>query len=148
MCPHVSTVSFNQMTLWPSDRDRAAFDLMKMGRASWRHMAIGELFDRSHLKCKSRKCCDFDRVDSGPHNRPCDIIQRYNPTAMQPPRHLYIRTVWEHSPTRKKRMEMMTINYRWAVRICVTAPIYLPGPTNPWALHLPTPCHVAPHTGV
>ena len=26
---------------------------------------------------------------------------------------------------------------------------HLPGPTNPWALQMPTPsCHVAPHTGV
>ena len=73
---------------------------------------------------------------------------QYNPTPMHPPRHLHIRTVWEHSPTRKKRMEMMTINYREVVPICVTAPIHLPGPTNPWALHLPTFCHVAPHTGV
>ena len=64
---------------------------------------------------------------------------RLNPTPMQSPRHLLIRTVGEDRPTRKKRMEMMTIKYRGAVRICVTAPIYLPGPTDPWALHLPTP---------
>ena len=58
---------------------------------------------------------------------------------VQSPRHLHIRNVWEHSPTRKKIMEMAFIKDRGAVRICVTAPIYLPGPTNPWALHTPIP---------
>ena len=57
---------------------------------------------------------------------------------MMPPHHLHIRNVWEHSPTRKKIMEMASIKHRGAVRICVTAPIYLLGPTNPWALHLST----------
>ena len=58
---------------------------------------------------------------------------------MRSPRHLHIRNVWEHSTTRKKIIEMSTIKHTRVVRICVTAPIYLPGPTNPWALHLPTP---------
>ena len=57
---------------------------------------------------------------------------------MRPPHHLHIRTVWEHSPTREKIIEMATIKDRGAVRICVIARIYLPRPTNPWALHLPT----------
>ena len=65
----VSTVSFDQITSWPSDRDRAAFERTKIGRSSWHHMAIGELFDRGHLKYKSRTWCDFDRVDSGPRDR-------------------------------------------------------------------------------
>ena len=65
---------------------------------------------------------------------------------MRPPHHLHIRNVWEHSPTRKKIIEIVTIKDRGAVHICVTAPIYLPGPTNPWALHLPTPLpRGAPH---
>ena len=65
---------------------------------------------------------------------------------VMPPRHRHIRNVWEHSPTRKKIMEMASIKARGAVRIFVTASIYLPGPTNPWALHLPTPLpRGAPH---
>ena len=67
---------------------------------------------------------------------------------MRPPRHMHIRNVWEHSPTRKKIIEIATIKDRGAIRICVTAPIYLPGPTNPWALHMPTPLLCgAPHGG-
>ena len=65
----VSTVSFDQIKLLPSDRDRAAFEGTKIGRSSWRHVAIGERFDHGHLKFKSRMCCDFDRVDSGPRDR-------------------------------------------------------------------------------
>ena len=67
---------------------------------------------------------------------------------MRSPHHMHIRNVWEHSPTQKRIIEMVTIKDRGVVRICVTAPMYLPGPTNPWALHLPTPCHVTPLTGV
>ena len=50
----VSTVSFDQIKSWPSDRNRAAFERMKIGRSSWRHMAIGERFHHGHLKYKSR----------------------------------------------------------------------------------------------
>ena len=65
---------------------------------------------------------------------------------MMSPRCLQIKNLWEHSPTRKRIIEMTTIKDRGAVRICVTAPIYLPGPTNLWAVHLPTPLpRGAPH---
>ena len=48
------------------------------------------------------------------------------------------KTPGEHSPTRRKRRRIARIKGRGAVSICVTAPIILPGPTNTWALHLPT----------
>ena len=48
------------------------------------------------------------------------------------------KTPWEHSPTRRKRRRIACIKRRGAVRICVTAPIYLPRPTNLWTLHMPT----------
>ena len=47
----------------------AQFERMKIGRSSWLHVAIGERFDRGHLKYKSRTCYDFDCVDSGPRNQ-------------------------------------------------------------------------------
>ena len=45
----------------------------------------------------------------------------------------------EHSPTRRKTAKFTHIKCRGAVSLCVTAPIILPGPTIPWALHLPAP---------
>ena len=47
----------------------ARFERMQIGRSSWCHVAIGERFDCGHLKYKSRTCCDFDRVDSGPRDQ-------------------------------------------------------------------------------
>ena len=71
---------------------------------------------------------------------------RLDPTPTARPRCLHKLNSAGHSPTRNKRRRIVTIKDRRAVRICVTAPIYLPGPTNPWALHLPTPLpHGAPH---
>ena len=58
---------------------------------------------------------------------------------MRPPCHLHITNVLQHSPTWKKIIEISTIKDRGGVHICVTVPIYLRGPTNHWALHLPTP---------
>ena len=50
-----------------------------------------------------------------------------------------------YSPTWRKTRKLGRIKGRGAVSTCVTTPIILPGPTNPWALHLPDPpCHVAP----
>ena len=45
-------------------------------------------------------------------------------------------------PHGEKGRHWRILKGRGAVRICVTAPIILPGPTIPWALHLPTslPC--------
>ena len=45
----------------------------------------------------------------------------------------------EHSPTRKKKGEIVSIKARAVYHKCVTGPILLPGPTNLWALHLPAP---------
>ena len=51
-----------------------------------------------------------------------------------------------HSPTRRKTWRFAHIKGRGAVSDCVTAPIILLEPTNPWALHLPTPLpRGAPH---
>ena len=62
------------------------------------------------------------------------------------PRRLHRLDSVGHSPTRNKRRRISTIKHRGAVRICVTSPIYLPGPNNMWALHLPTPLpRGAPH---
>ena len=75
-------------------------------------------------------------MDSGPRDRRlCNMIRCLKS------RHVTytLRHETGHSLTRKKQKNPACINYRGAVRICVTAPIYLPGPTNPWALHLPTP---------
>ena len=46
----MSAVSIDHITSWPSDRDRAALERMKIRCSSWRHVAIGELSDRDHLK--------------------------------------------------------------------------------------------------
>ena len=43
-----------------------------------------------------------------------------------------------HSPTWRKTTRLLRIKGRGAVSVCVTAPIILPRPTNPWALHLPS----------
>ena len=84
-------------------------------------------------------------MDSGPRDR-CFVLEsdayRASTSLAQ------VRFRVGHSPTQNKRQRIATIKHRGAVCICVTAPIYLPGPTNPWALHLPDPpCHVAPLTG-
>ena len=50
-----------------------------------------------------------------------------------------------HSPTGKKENMFATINKGAVYAYCVTAPNNLPGPTNPWALHMRPPYrHVAP----
>ena len=54
----------------------------------------------------------------------------------------------KHSPTRTKKTKIAPTKDRGEVSICVTTPIISPGLTNPWALYLPTSCHVAPLTGV
>ena len=63
---------------------------------------------------------------------------RFHPTPTVRPRHLQRVNSARHSPTQNKRQRIATIKATGAVRICVTAPIYLPGPTNPRALHIPT----------
>ena len=63
------------------------------------------------------------------------------------PRHLQIKNSREHSPTRKKSAEMTCIKWGRLLRLCATVPNLLPGPTNPWAYHLParrSSCHMAP----
>ena len=55
--------------------------------------------------------------------------------------------MWEHSPTRKKKRRRSRLKCGGAVRICVTAPMNSPVPTNPWALHLPTNLARGAHTG-
>ena len=51
-----------------------------------------------------------------------------------------------HSPTRRKTLQFACIKCRGAISDCITAPIILSGPTNQWALHLPTPLPCgAPH---
>ena len=62
------------------------------------------------------------------------------------------KTVWEHSPTRRNKWEMLRLN-RGAPLItnCVTAPPphCYQSPLYPWALHLGTLTrHVVPLTGV
>ena len=55
------------------------------------------------------------------------------------PRHVHLHDLTRHSPTRRKTRRLACIKRRGAVSTCVTTPIILSGPTNPWALHLPTP---------
>ena len=64
---------------------------------------------------------------------------RLDPTTLMLPRVLHMKNVWEHSPTWKKKTEIVSMKCGAVLRYCVTAPIILPGPTNPWALQLPTP---------
>ena len=64
---------------------------------------------------------------------------RLDPTILMLSRVLHMKNVWEHSPTRKKKTEIVSMKCGAVLRYCVTAPIILPGPTNPWALQLPTP---------
>ena len=57
-------------------------------------------------------------------------------------------TVWEHSPTRRKYVDTLRLNRGAPLfRHSVTVPQCYQGPLYPWALHLRTLCHVAPHTG-
>ena len=61
-------------------------------------------------------------------------------------RHLQKKKSRKRSPTRTKKSEIATIKDRGAVSIGVTSPIISREPTNPWALHIPTPLpHGAPH---
>ena len=51
--------------------------------------------------------------------------------------HLQIKISREHSPTRKKSAEKTLIKGERLLNLCVSTPINLLGPTNPWAHHLP-----------
>ena len=86
-------------------------------------------------------------MDSGPLNRRALLdaicIQR-----MQRIHVTCIYTITRDIVPHGEKQRYARIEGRGAVRICVTAPINLPGPTNLWALYLPSPCHVVPLTGV
>ena len=78
----------------------------------------------SHLNHFKLTCCNEDRVDSGPRDlhRP-DRIRRPDRTG---------KTVWEHSPTRRKSWEVMRLNRGAQLSTnCVTAPLSYEGPTIP-----------------
>ena len=64
---------------------------------------------------------------------------RLDPMTLILPRFLHMKNVWAHSPTWKKKTEIFSMKCGAVLRYCVTAPIILPGPTNPWALQLATP---------
>ena len=102
---------------------------------------ISSISPRSQLlKINSRTCFDFDCVDSGPRDRIRCLRCHHLACICETPQELH--------PTQRKKMGIASIKDRGAVSICVTAPIYLPRPTNPWALHLLTPWHVAPLPGI
>ena len=74
-------------------------------------------------------------MDSGPHDRCLAIGRDARDAATSPAK----ENLQEHSPKWRKTEKFTHVKRRGAVSICVTAPIILPGPTNPWALHLPAP---------
>ena len=60
-------------------------------------------------------------------------------TPLTTPCVLHFKSIGEHSPTRRKTAKLTPIKGRGAVSLCVTSRIILPGPTNPWTLHLLAP---------
>ena len=76
------------------------FDSMPIGRSSGCHVVRGKSFDPHHLLSFFFARGGFDdRVDSGPRDRSRPWGDR---TLAARPRHLQGKTVWEHSPTRRK----------------------------------------------
>ena len=73
-------------------------------------------------------------MDSGPRDRCLAIGSTARDAATSPGK----ENLREHSPTRRKTEEFTRIKCGGPVSIC-QGPIILPRPTNPWALHLPSP---------
>ena len=111
-------------------------------------------YDESTCRQVSRQKCNLNRDLRHMFDQWSDRLcvhaidaSRSYPTRHTLPRHLQFTISWEHSPTRKKSAEKARIKKRSHLSLCVIAPINLPGPTNPWAHHLPacrSSCHVAP----
>ena len=80
---------------------------------------------------------------------PCDQ-GRPDPTSIVRPCRLQGKTVWEHSPTRRKYLRLLRLNRGAPLRFhSVTVPPLLPGPTIPVGPpHAILTCHVAPLTSV